>query len=103
MLLGKGRRPLRPWVLSVRVCLWKVHRSRPWFRLALIYSLIGTGISKIRGVDDELNTVASGGLSGLLYRSTSGLKGALRGSLYGLGISSLYVLVTSKERLHPYV
>jgi hypothetical protein len=103
MLLGKGRQPLRPWVLSVGVCPWVVHRTRPLFRLALIYSLIGTGISKIRGVDDELNTVASGGLSGLLYRSTSGLKGALRGSLYGLGISSLYVLVTSKERLRPYV
>jgi len=71
--------------------------------LALIYSLIGTGISWIRGVDDELNTVASGGVTGLLYRSTAGLKGALRGSLYGLGISSLYVLVTSKERLNPYM
>ncbi len=69
----------------------------------MIYSLIGTGISLIRGVDDELNTVASGGVTGLLYRSTAGLKGALRGSLYGLGISSLYVLVTSKERLNPYM
>jgi import inner membrane translocase subunit TIM23 len=71
--------------------------------IALIYSLIGTGVSWARGVDDELNTVASGGLTGLLYRSTAGWKGALRGSLYGLGISSLYVLVTSKERLHPYM
>ncbi|CAF0971179.1 unnamed protein product [Rotaria sordida] len=71
--------------------------------IALIYSLIGTGISWARGIDDELNTVASGGLTGLLYRSTAGWKGAFRGSLYGLGISSLYVLVTSRERLHPYV
>jgi import inner membrane translocase subunit TIM23 len=71
--------------------------------IALLYSLIGTGISWGRGVDDELNTVASGGMTGLLYRSTAGWKGALRGSLYGLGISSLYVLVTSKERLQPYM
>ncbi|CAF3900564.1 unnamed protein product [Rotaria sp. Silwood1] len=71
--------------------------------IALIYSLLGTGVSWVRGVDDELNTVASGGLTGLLYRSTAGWKGALRGSLYGLGISSLYVLVTSRERLRPYV
>ncbi|UJR22461.1 hypothetical protein I4U23_025518 [Adineta vaga] len=70
--------------------------------IALIYSLVGTGLSWVRDVDDELNTVASAGLTGLLYRSTSGWKGALRGSLYGLGISSLYVLVASKERLHPY-
>ena len=71
--------------------------------IALIYSLIGAGIGWARDVDDELNTVASGGLTGLLYRSTTGWKGALRGSLYGLGISSLYVLVTSKERLQPYM
>jgi import inner membrane translocase subunit TIM23 len=73
------------------------------FILALIYSLIGTGVSWVRGVDDELNTVISGGLTGLLYRSTAGLKGALRGSLYGVGVSSLYVLLTSKERLQTYI
>jgi import inner membrane translocase subunit TIM23 len=71
--------------------------------IALIYSLIGAGIGWGRDVDDELNTVASGGLTGLLYRSTAGWKAALRGSLYGLGVSSLYVLVTSKERLQPYM
>ncbi|CAF3505199.1 unnamed protein product [Rotaria sp. Silwood1] len=71
--------------------------------IALIYSLIGTGISWTRGIDDELNTVASGSLTGLLYRSTAGLKGALRGSLYGFGVSSLYVLLTSKERLQTYM
>jgi import inner membrane translocase subunit TIM23 len=57
----------------------------------------------VRGVDDELNTVASGGLTGLLYRSTAGIKGALRGGIYGVGISSLYVLLTSKERLQSYM
>ncbi|CAF1598411.1 unnamed protein product [Adineta ricciae] len=71
--------------------------------IALIYSLTGTGISLIRGVDDEINTIASGGITGLLYRSTAGLKGALRGSLYGVGITSLYVLLSSKERLQTYM
>ncbi|CAF3303003.1 unnamed protein product [Rotaria socialis] len=71
--------------------------------IALIYSLIGTGVSWVRGVDDELNTVASGGLTGLLYRSTAGLKGALRGSLYGVAASSVYVMLTSKERLQTYM
>jgi hypothetical protein len=73
------------------------------FFVALIYSLLGTGVSWIRGVDDELNTVTSGSLTGLLYRSTAGMKGALRGSLYGLGVSSLYVFLTSKERLQTYM
>lgn len=71
--------------------------------LALIYSLLGTGICWIRGVDDELNTVASGALTGLLYRSTAGLKAALRGSVYGLGASSIYVFLTSKDRLQNYI
>ncbi|CAF4018066.1 unnamed protein product [Rotaria magnacalcarata] len=62
--------------------------------IALIYSLFGTGISWARDVDDELNTVASGGLTGLLYRSTAGWKGAVRGSLFGLGLSSIYVKKT---------
>lgn len=69
----------------------------------MIYSLIGTGVSWVRGVDDELNTIASGSLTGLLYRSTAGWKGALRGSLYGFGVSSLYVFLTSKERLQTYM
>ncbi|CAF2123885.1 unnamed protein product [Rotaria magnacalcarata] len=60
-------------------------------------------VSWIRGVDDELNTVASGGLTGLLYRSTAGLKSALRGSLYGVAASSVYVMLTSKERLQTYM
>lgn len=71
--------------------------------LALIYSLLGTGVSKIRGVDDELNTIASGSLTGLLYRSTAGWTAALRGSLYGLAVSSLYVFLTSKDRLQSYM
>ena len=71
--------------------------------IALIYSLTGATLGWARGVDDELNTVVSGGLTGLLYRSTAGWKGALRGSLYGLGLSSLYVLLISRERLQPYI
>lgn len=71
--------------------------------VALIYSLLGTGVSMVRGVDDELNTVISGGLTGLMYRSTAGLKGALRGGLYGVGASSLYVMLSSKERLQTYM
>lgn len=71
--------------------------------IALLYSLLGAGLGWARETDDELNTVASGGLTGLLYRSTAGWKGALRGGVYGLGLSSLYVLLTSKERLQPYI
>lgn len=70
--------------------------------LALLYSLIGTGISWARGADDELNTISSGTVTGLVYRSTTGLFGSLRGGLYGLGATSLYVLLTSKDRLKAF-
>ncbi|CAF1498736.1 unnamed protein product [Didymodactylos carnosus] len=71
--------------------------------IALIYSLIGTIISYGRGVDDELNTLASGTLAGLAYRSTSGLKGAARGGLAGFAIASACVLATSRDRLKQYM
>ncbi|CAF0956568.1 unnamed protein product [Didymodactylos carnosus] len=71
--------------------------------IALIYSLTGTAISYGRGVDDELNTLASGTLAGLIYRSTSGLQSAARGGLAGLAIAGLGVLVTSKDRLKQYM
>ena len=35
-----------------------------------VYIGIGTILTKVRGHDDELNTVASGTLAGLLFKST---------------------------------
>ena len=69
--------------------------------LALIYSICGTCLSYFRDVDDQLNTVASGTFTGLFYRSTSSLKGTFRGGLLGFGLSTLYVLITSRDRLVP--
>ena len=36
----------------------------------LMYSMFGVIFSKARGVDDDINTVASGTLTGVLYKST---------------------------------
>lgn len=36
--------------------------------IALMYSALGVIISKSRGVDDELNTITAGTLTGLLYK-----------------------------------
>ena len=35
-----------------------------------MYSMFGVIFSKARGVDDDINTVASGTLTGVLYKST---------------------------------
>ena len=35
---------------------------------ALMYSIFGVGASKLRGAEDELNTLGAATLTGLLYR-----------------------------------
>ncbi|KFR02916.1 Putative mitochondrial import inner membrane translocase subunit Tim23B, partial [Opisthocomus hoazin] len=38
--------------------------------LALLYSAFGVIIEKTRGAEDDLNTIAAGTLTGMLYKST---------------------------------
>lgn len=40
------------------------------FLLALLYSAFGVVIEKTRGAEDDLNTVAAGTMTGMLYKST---------------------------------
>lgn len=64
-----------------------------------MYSTFGVILSKLRGVDDELNTLAAGTATGLLYKSTSGLRASGLGGVAGLAISAAYCLLTSGERV----
>ncbi|XP_023676858.1 mitochondrial import inner membrane translocase subunit Tim23 [Paramormyrops kingsleyae] len=67
--------------------------------LALLYSAFGVVIEKARGAEDDLNTVAAGTLTGMLYKSTGGLRGAARGGLAGLAMSGLYALYNNWDHL----
>lgn len=67
--------------------------------LAVMYSGFGVVLSYARGADDELNTLAAGTATGLLYKSTSGLRKCGIGGAVGFGLASLYVLLTSRDRL----
>ncbi|KAK3770414.1 hypothetical protein RRG08_012157 [Elysia crispata] len=67
--------------------------------VALMYSVFGVVLSWGRGVDDELNTVTAGTATGMLYKSSAGWKRCLRGGAVGLGLSTLYVLFTSRDRI----
>ncbi|KAL4641175.1 mitochondrial import inner membrane translocase subunit Tim23 [Arapaima gigas] len=51
--------------------------------VALLYSAFGVVIEMARGAEDDINTVAAGTLTGILYKSTGGLRGAARGGLAG--------------------
>jgi len=78
-------------------------RTASWAQMAgvvsLMYSATGTILTKARGHDDELNTLGSGAITGLLFKSTAGARGCLRGGAIGLGITSAYVLLTSGDRV----
>ena len=43
--------------------------------LALLYRAVGIIIEKTRGAEDDLNTVAAGTTTGMLYKCTGGLRG----------------------------
>ncbi|CAB1338133.1 unnamed protein product [Coregonus sp. 'balchen'] len=60
--------------------------------VALLYSIFGVAIEKARGAEDDINTMAAGTLTGMLFKSTGGLKGVARGGLVGLAMSGAYAL-----------
>lgn len=67
--------------------------------LAVMYSGFGVILSWLRGTDDELNTVVAGTATGLLFKSSAGLRKCALGGAVGLGITTAYCLWTSKDRL----
>ncbi|KAJ6661655.1 hypothetical protein lerEdw1_013894 [Lerista edwardsae] len=66
---------------------------------ALLYSAFGVIIEKTRGAEDDLNTVAAGTMTGMLYKSTGGLRGIARGGIAGLMLTSLYALYNNWEHM----
>ncbi|KAG5855219.1 mitochondrial import inner membrane translocase subunit Tim23 [Anguilla rostrata] len=67
--------------------------------LALLYSTFGVVIEKARGAEDDINTVAAGTLTGMLYKSTGGLRGVARGGLVGLALSGAYAVYNNWDHL----
>ncbi|XP_046888747.1 mitochondrial import inner membrane translocase subunit Tim23 [Hypomesus transpacificus] len=67
--------------------------------VALLYSVFGVAIEKARGAEDDINTVAAGTLTGMLFKATGGLKGVARGGLAGLAMSSAYALYNNWDHL----
>ncbi|CAO1353938.1 unnamed protein product [Diamesa hyperborea] len=58
--------------------------------VAVMYSAFGVLLQFARGEDDDINTVLAGGATGLLYKSTAGLKKCLIGGGVGLAISAVW-------------
>lgn len=60
--------------------------------LTVMYSAFGVLLQYTRGDDDDINTVLAGTATGLLYKSTAGLKRCAIGGSVGFGIATAYCL-----------
>ncbi|XP_044766418.1 mitochondrial import inner membrane translocase subunit Tim23 isoform X1 [Coccinella septempunctata] len=67
--------------------------------VAVIYSAFGVILSWVRGTDDDLNTIAAATATGLLYKSTAGLKKCGIGGGIGLGVSLIYAFWNNRDKL----
>nr|QBH72734.1 hypothetical protein [Brunneria borealis] len=67
--------------------------------IAVMYSGFGVLLSWTRGNDDEINTLAAATATGLLYKSTAGLKKCGVGGGIGFGLAALYCLWSARDRL----
>lgn len=74
--------------------------------IAVLYSAFGVLLQWTRGEDDEVNTVVAGAATGLMYKSTAGLRKCAVGGGVGLALSCAYVLFnmsTKRDGFKQYV
>ncbi|XP_065084058.1 mitochondrial import inner membrane translocase subunit Tim23-like [Ochlerotatus camptorhynchus] len=70
--------------------------------IALLYCTVGVLLQLTRsGEDDAWNSVASGGITGMMVGSSKGLRQAAAGGAIGIALSSLHVLIDRIEWYKP--
>lgn len=68
--------------------------------IALIYSIFGVALSKLRGnTEDDINTLSAATMTGIVFKSRAGQKAMLKGGGIGFGLASLYVAFKNKDRI----
>lgn len=60
--------------------------------VTVMYSAFGVMLQFVRGKDDETNTIFAGTATGLLYKSTAGVKRCVIGGGIGMAFSGMYCL-----------
>jgi len=66
--------------------------------VALMYSGFGCFLSWYREKDDDANTLAAATATGLLFKSTTGLRRCAIGGALGFGLASAYILWTKGQK-----
>ncbi|XP_076389317.1 translocase of inner mitochondrial membrane 23 [Megachile rotundata] len=67
--------------------------------VSVMYSGFGVLLSWARGTDDSVNTLIAATGTGILFKSTTGLRKCALGGCVGLGIASLYCLWNNRDAL----
>ncbi|XP_067009161.1 mitochondrial import inner membrane translocase subunit Tim23 isoform X2 [Anabrus simplex] len=70
--------------------------------LAVMYSGFGVLLSWGRGVDDEANTLVAATATGLLYKSSAGLRKCAIGGGIGFSLAAMYCLWTARDKLQDF-
>ncbi|CAK1543582.1 unnamed protein product [Leptosia nina] len=67
--------------------------------LASFYSSIALGVTWIRDQEDTANTFIAATCTGILYKSTSGLRSMGLGAAAGLTLAGIYTLLTDNDNI----
>ncbi|GLG94862.1 hypothetical protein R5R35_011049 [Gryllus longicercus] len=70
--------------------------------LAVMYSGFGVILSWARGCDDELNTIVAASATGLLYKSSAGLRKCAIGGGIGFSLAAVYCLWSARDKLQDF-
>lgn len=70
--------------------------------IAVMYSGFGVGLSWLRETEDEINTLAAATSTGLLFKSTSGLRNCAKGGALGLALGAAYCLFNSRDKVKSW-
>ncbi|XP_070543969.1 mitochondrial import inner membrane translocase subunit Tim23-like [Ptychodera flava] len=67
--------------------------------IALMYSIFGFSLEKVRSTEDEVNTVGAATMTGMLYGSAGGLQRVAKGGAIGLVLSSAWCLYSHRDKV----
>ncbi|XP_077999377.1 mitochondrial import inner membrane translocase subunit Tim23-like [Glandiceps talaboti] len=67
--------------------------------VALMYSIFGFTLEKLRGTEDEVNTLGAGTMTGMLYGSAGGLQRVAKGGVIGLLLAGGWCLYQHREKV----
>merc|ERR1712154_285458 len=72
--------------------------------IAVVYSSLYILMNQIYEEEDEAKTCVTGAVTGLLYKSSSGIKSCAKGGLFGLTAAALWAFLLKKDqRISDYM